>query len=82
MSKKVQREMKLEERKTPEQMEELKKLRTNRLENGTWEARQVIDGYPYLGEGNIEDEAINDLMEAAGIFDRDNQVSADAENWG
>lgn len=58
------------------------KLRTGQNENGTWWARQKIDGCPFLGEGETESQALDDLMIASGNFKKDNNQASDAGLWG
>ena len=59
-----------------------KKLHTIQLENGTWEARITIGGTPYLGDGDTESQAIDDVMIACGKFHDGNSVAADRDLWG
>ena len=44
------------------------KLRITTTERGRFEARQLIEHTPFLGTGDNEQQAIDNLMEAAGIF--------------
>ena len=44
------------------------KLRITTTERGRIEARQLIEHTPFLGTGDNEQQALDNLMEAAGIF--------------
>lgn len=57
-------------------------LNTGENVNGTWWARQTIDKFTYLGEGDTESEAIDDLMIACGKFENDKNDSVDSGLWG